>query len=123
MCKPPLTYRPLNRILILIVSGLQVKALYLMSLLGPRLLPEYLIQNFLPSLKYIADNCRTPAVSMCLLGVYEALADIVGAEAMASSILPVICPMLTDRTLTRQQFELVAVRVDSMIDKVRLVAT
>ena len=95
-----------------------MKALYLMSLLCKRLPAAYLIKNFLPSLKYIAENFKSPAVAMCILGCYEALADIVGVDSIATSILPVLTPMLTDRSLTKQQFELVSKRVETMFGKV-----
>ncbi len=95
-----------------------MKALYAMSLVCKRLNQEYLCKNYLPSLQYIADNFKSPAVSMCLIGVYEAIAETVGPEGIAGSILPIMCPLLSDRTLTRQQFQLVSARVESMLKKV-----
>ena len=46
-------------------------------------------------------------VSMCVIGNYEAIADAVGPEYIASSILPTIQPMLVDRLLNRRQTRVV----------------
>ena len=40
---------------------------------------------------------KNPIVSMCVIGNYETIADVVGPEYIASSILPTIQPMLVDR--------------------------
>ena len=40
---------------------------------------------------------KNPIVSMCVLGNYESIAESVGPEYIASSILPTIQPMLVDR--------------------------
>lgn len=99
-------------------SSVKVKSLYVLSLLSKRLPQPYLQKNYLPSLKYIAEHFKSPAISMCVLGVYEAISDLVGHEAMANQILPIITPMLSDRTMSKQQFELVAQRVEVTLTKI-----
>jgi hypothetical protein len=68
---------------------------------------DYVIKNFLPSLKFILENDKAPEISMCVLGVYKAAANSLGADIIASTIVPAIEPMLMDRGLNFQQFELV----------------
>lgn len=78
----------------------------------------YIIQNILPSLKYIIDHEKNPIVSMCVLGNYNALAEKLGPEFLANIILPSIVPLLMDRTLDKRQYELVGYVVKSLLCKI-----
>jgi hypothetical protein len=86
-------------------SRIKIHGLYLMSLLCFRLDREFLRKNILPSLKWISARDKDPIVSMCIVGNYDAIADCVGPDYIATEILPTIQPMLIDKTLNRQQFE------------------
>lgn len=94
---------------------IKIHALYFLSLVCSRLNRAYLAANILPSLKYITDNDKNPIVSMCVIGNYEAIAECVGPEYIATSILPTIQPMLIDRSLNRQQFEQVLVNMQAYL--------
>ncbi|CAM9255045.1 unnamed protein product, partial [Ectocarpus fasciculatus] len=96
--------------------AVKVKALYFMSLGAKRLDKNYLIQNYIPSLKYIVDNERSPAVSMCVLGVYDSISEIVKYDAIATGILPVLTPMLADRNLNKDQYSMVIDRVAKFLE-------
>ena len=85
----------------------QMKALYFLSLIMKSVDNEYVVKNFLPSLKFILENEKAPEVTMSVLGVYKAAANSLGPEIIATTIVPAIEPMLVDRSLSLQQFELV----------------
>ena len=53
-----------------------------------------------------------------LPGNYEKIADVVGPEYIASSILPTIQPLLVDRSLNKQQFALVVNLTRSLLQRV-----
>ena len=55
---------------------------------------------------------------MCVVGNYESAAESVGAEYIATQILPTIQPLLIDRSLNKQQFELTVSLVRRMLMKV-----
>ena len=93
-------------------------ALYFLSFVCSRLDRAYLAKNFLPSLKYISDNEKNPNVSMCVIGLYDNIADCLGPEYVATSILPTIQPMLIDRSLNKTQFLQVSNLVKMMLSRV-----
>ena len=93
-------------------------ALYFISLISHRLDRHYILSNILPSLKYIKEKESDPIVSMCVVGNYETAAESVGAEYIATQILPTIQPLLIDRSLNKQQFELTVSLVRRMLMKV-----
>ncbi len=93
-------------------------ALYFISLISHRLDRHYILSNILPSLKYIKEKESDPIVSMCVVGNYETAAESVGVEYIATQILPTIQPLLIDRSLNKQQFELTVSLVRRMLMKV-----
>jgi len=93
-------------------------SLYFLSLICSRLDRAYLAKNFLPSLKYISDHEKNPNVSMCVIGLYDIMADCLGPEYVATSILPTIQPLLIDRSLSKTQFLQVANLVKMMLSRV-----
>ena len=91
-------------------GAVKVLALYFLSLAvaSGRLDKTYLAKNLLPSLKYITEHDKSPSVSMCVAGVYEAMSDSLGPEYIATAILPTLAPMLVERSLDKAQFSLLA---------------
>ena len=87
-----------------------------MSLGCVRLDKKYLTDNYIPSLKYIVDNEKSAAVTMCILGVYDSIAPIVGYDVLAVGVLPLLCPMLSDRNLNKEQYRMVLERVVKFLD-------
>ena len=55
---------------------------------------------------------------VCTLGSYEAISDTLGCDYIAKSILPSVEELLVDKTLSRQQFEVVVNLVKSLLKKV-----
>lgn len=51
-------------------------------------------------------------------GSYEAISDTLGCDYIAKSILPSVEELLVDKTLSRQQFEVVVNLVKSLLKKV-----
>ena len=54
----------------------------------------------------------------CTIGSYEAISDTLGCDYIAKSILPSVEELLVDKTLSRQQFEVVVNLVKSLLKKV-----
>ena len=99
-------------------ANVKIHALFFLSLVCHRLEREYVVRNILPSFKYIVDHEKNPIVSMCIIGNYEKIADTVGPEFIASSILPTIQPLLVDRSLNKQQFALVVNLTRALLQRV-----
>jgi hypothetical protein len=55
---------------------------------------------------------------MCVLGNYNVVAPVLGADYIAKNIIPSICPMLVDRSLDKKQFELVGNLMRTMLYQV-----
>lgn len=70
--------------------NIKTQALYVISLVTWKLDEVYVANNILPSLRYIVDNERTPAVSMSVIGNFESISNSLGLNYVASSILPVL---------------------------------
>ena len=49
--------------------NVKIHALYVLSLVSPKLDKGFIIQNILPSLKYITDNEKNPVVNILLLEI------------------------------------------------------
>jgi hypothetical protein len=86
-------------------NNVKAQSLFILSLLSAKIDKTYSVANILPSLKYIIDNDRIPAVSMAVIGCYKSFSDSLGPEYISSSVLPTILPLLVDRSLDRKQFE------------------
>lgn len=99
-------------------ANVKIHALYVLSLISSRLDKNYLIQNILPTLKYITDHDKNPIVSMCVIGNYDVITDILGPDYTAKSVVSQIAPMLMDRTLDRKQFEVASYLLKSVLAKV-----
>lgn len=99
-------------------ASVKLKGLYFMSLACTRLERTYLVKNFLPSLKFITDNEKTPDVTMAVLGVYNAMAPLIGPDHIATGIMPVISQFLVDKALGRTNFEYAVDRVLSLLQVV-----
>lgn len=97
------------------VPNIKILALYFLSLVNSRIDKTYLGKFILPSLQYIIDNEKNPLVSMSVIGNYEVMSLSVGAEYIATQILPTIQPLLIDRSLNKQQFQLVVCLVRTLI--------
>jgi hypothetical protein len=74
-----------------------------------------LLDTVLPSLEKLAKSDKTPAVTMCILGCFEALGKHFGPELQATRLLPALAPMLWEPALNQTQFEMVASRAKDMI--------
>ncbi len=51
----------------------KVCALYFLSFACTRLDKQYMAKNLVPSLKFIADNDSNAAVTMCVIGTFQAM--------------------------------------------------
>jgi hypothetical protein len=96
---------------------MKIQALFALSFFFPKINKDYTIANILPSLKYIIDHDRLPAVSMAVVGCYQSLSDSLGPEYIASAILPTILPLVVDRSMDRRQFETLVDLVKSLMKK------
>ena len=85
--------------------AVKMKALFFMALVSSALDDEYLTKNFVPSLSYILQNDRTSMVTMCVLGVYRAMAS-TGPDSIANAVLPALAPLLAEKNLNASQFEI-----------------
>eukprot|EP00981_Chlorochromonas_danica_P003586 scaffold662_cov281-Ochromonas_danica.AAC.1 len=101
----------------------KIQALFVMSLFTHKLDQKYIAANILPSLKYITDNDRTPMVAMHVVGCYETIADALGAEYIASFVLPSVLPMLVEKTMSKAQFETVVDLVKSLLRRITDIRT
>ena len=93
-------------------------ALYFLSLVANKLDKQYILANILPSLKYIKERESDSTVAMCVVGNFEVIAECVGPEYIASQILPTIQPLIVDRSLNKQQFEITVGLVKTLLAKV-----
>lgn len=59
----------------------------------------------LTAFEKLTKTDRTPAVCMCLLGCYDAMSKHLGHKVTAERILPLIPPLLTEESLTAEQWE------------------
>lgn len=59
----------------------------------------------LPAFDKLTKTDRTPAVCMCLLGCYDAMSKHLGHKTTSERILPLICPLLVEESLSAEQFE------------------
>jgi len=59
----------------------------------------------LPAFDKLTKMDRTPAVCMCLLGCYDAMSKFLGPKVTAERILPLICPLLVEESLSAEQYE------------------
>ena len=85
--------------------AVKMKGLFFMALVSQALEDEYLTKNFVPSLAYIIQNDRTSMVTMCVLGVYRAMAS-TGLDSIANAVLPALAPLLAEKNLNASQFEI-----------------
>lgn len=97
--------------------NVKVQSLFILSLFAKKIDKTYAIANILPSLKYIIDHERTPAVSMAVIGCYESFSESLGPEYIASAVLPTILPLLVDRALDRKQFETIVDLTKKLLKK------
>lgn len=95
-----------------------MNALYFLSFAVKRLDKPYMAKNLLPSLKYISENDSSPAVSMAVIGTFQAMSSALGVDLIATSVLPVVLPMLMDRSLSTQQFLMVGNLVKELLKDV-----
>ena len=99
-------------------AGVKVSALYFLSCATPRLDKTYLSKNLVPSLKYIAEHDHSPAVTMCIIGTFQSMTAALGADLVASTVLPVILPMLTDKALSPSQFQMIVGLTKSLLREI-----
>lgn len=59
----------------------------------------------LPAFEKLTKSDRTPAVCMCLLGCFDAMSKHLGHKLTSEKILPLICPLLVEESLSAEQFE------------------
>lgn len=59
----------------------------------------------LPAFEKLTKTDRTPAVCMCLLGCYDAMSKHLGHKVTSEKILPLICPLLVEESLSAEQWE------------------
>eukprot|EP01042_Synura_sphagnicola_P029258 gene29258-37745_t len=98
--------------------NVKIQALYALSLLVRKLDKQYIVDNILPSLKYITDNDRSSLVTLHVVGCYECISDSVGPEYIASAVLPVILPFMADKTFDRRSFETIVRLVRTLLLKI-----
>lgn len=98
--------------------NVKIQALYAVSLVVRKLDKQYVVDNILPSLKYITDHDRSSTVSLHVVGCYEAISDSVGPEYIASSVLPAILPYLADKSFDRRSFETIVRLAKTLLRKI-----
>mmetsp|Transcript_8941 Transcript_8941/g.13432 ORF Transcript_8941/g.13432 Transcript_8941/m.13432 type:complete len:1031 (-) Transcript_8941:98-3190(-) len=89
----------------------KLRALYLLSVTASRFDRNFVTKNIFPSLKHILEKAPPPQVSMACVGVYSAMQPLVNSDSLCTAVLPVLVPILADRTLNREQFELLTNRI------------
>ena len=99
-------------------ANVKVVALYFLSLIVHRLDKAYLAKNMLPSLKYITEHDKAPAVSMAVVGMYETMSETLGADYIATAILPSLTPLIVERSLDKAQFSLLSSLVLRLVKKI-----
>lgn len=97
--------------------NVKFQALYALSLLVGKIEKQYVVDNILPSLKYITETERNATMAMHVVGTYEAISDGVGPEYIASAVLPAVLPFLADRSVDRRSFETITSLVKTLLKK------
>jgi len=59
----------------------------------------------LPAFEKLTKSDRNPAICMCLLGCYDAMSKHLGHKITSERILPLIMPLLTEDSLSLEQWE------------------
>lgn len=103
--------------------NVKIQALYALSLLVRKLGKQYIVDNILPSLKYITDNDRSSIVTLHVVGCYECVSDSVGPEYIASAVLPAILPFMADKSFDRRSFETIVRLVKTLLRRISDVRT
>jgi hypothetical protein len=103
--------------------NVKIQALYALSLLVRKLGKQYIVDNILPSLKYITDNDRSSIVTLHVVGCYECVSDSVGPEYIASAVLPAILPFMADKSFDRRSFETIVRLIKTLLRRISDVRT
>lgn len=81
--------------------------------------PETLDKVVAPALgKLVANLDGKPALAMCALGCFDALARRLTPDALACKLLPALAPMLVEKALNAKQFDMVVARVEKVLNSV-----
>lgn len=81
--------------------------------------PETLDSIIAPSLAKLVTNIdNKPALAMCILGCFDALAKRLKSDKLATTLLPALAPMLEEKSLNSKQFEMVVSRLEGILTSV-----
>lgn len=81
--------------------------------------PETLDAVVAPALAQLVANLDgKPALAMCALGCFDALARRLTPDALARKLLPALAPMLVEKVLNAKQFEMVVARIEKVFNVV-----
>lgn len=94
-------------------SDVKLRGLYLLKTTANRFDKIFIIKSIFPSLKHIIEKSPGPVVITACVGVYSAMINlqIIPIDSIATDVLPVLLPILVDRTITRDQFEMILNRI------------
>eukprot|EP00741_Cyanophora_paradoxa_P021502 tig00021357_g20758.t1 len=110
--------RLLNIIMETSTDTLRQNALIVLSKILHLLDRSSLEDPIMPALEKGIAADRSQRTVVCILGVYEQISRQLGEEAVATKVLPVLCPMMYERSLKLEQFLLFVNSIKNLIKRI-----